>query len=72
MLNSPAICVQWEDALRRNQNTGIHSEVCKWDGVWRDEEGKEVEGAMGLDVGRFAWVTGVVGAVQRVRGMGGF
>jgi hypothetical protein len=42
------------------------------DGIWRDEQGNEAEGAIGKDPGRLPWVKGVVGAVQRVRGLGGF
>ncbi|KAI9763874.1 MAG: hypothetical protein M1840_009058 [Geoglossum simile] len=72
MLDSPFICAQLEDALQRNQNTGKYGEVSEKDGVWRDDRGNEVEGAMGWDVGRFAWAKGLVGAVQRVRGVGGF
>jgi hypothetical protein len=72
MFDSPFICAQLEDALRRNQNTEMYGEVSAEDGVWRDERGNEVEGAMGWDVGRFAWAKGLVGAVQRVRGVGGF
>jgi len=37
-----------------------------------DEEGKQAEGALGPDVGRFSWAKGGVGAVNRVRGAGGF
>jgi hypothetical protein len=42
------------------------------DGLWRDEHGNEAEGAIGKDPGRFSWAKGVVGAIQRVRGAGGF
>lgn len=42
------------------------------DGIWRDKQGNEAEGAIGKDPGRFSWAKGVVGAVQRVRGAGGF
>ncbi|KAI9776650.1 MAG: hypothetical protein M1839_009456 [Geoglossum umbratile] len=72
MVDSALICSQWEEAIRRNQNTERYGEVSVEDGVWRDEKGEEVEGAMGWDVGRFAWAKGFVGAVQRVRGIGGF
>jgi phosphatidylserine/phosphatidylglycerophosphate/cardiolipin synthase-like enzyme len=72
MLDSPAVCAGWIDALRRNQNTHIYGALSKRDGIWRDDEGKEAEGAIGVDPGRFSWAKGVVGAVERVRGVGGF
>ncbi|KAI1310436.1 hypothetical protein F5Y03DRAFT_39514 [Xylaria venustula] len=72
MLDSPQICRSWIDALRRNQNTGIYGAVDRSDGIWRDEQGKEVEGATGVDAGRFSWAKGLVGAVKRVQGTGGF
>lgn len=71
MLDSAEICRGWIDGLRRNQNTGLYGKLQE-DGVWRDAEGKEVEGAMGVDPGRFSWAKGVVGAVRRVQGKGGF
>ncbi|KAI5922548.1 hypothetical protein F4810DRAFT_672966 [Camillea tinctor] len=73
LLESPGICHTWLRAgLRRNQNTGLYGAVDTRDGVWRDGEGKEVEGAMGPDPGRFSWAKGLMGAVKRVRGTGGF
>ncbi|KAI0021633.1 IQ calmodulin-binding motif protein [Xylariomycetidae sp. FL0641] len=72
MLDSPAVCRAWADALRRNQNTHLYGAVGRADGVWRDHEGKQVEGAMGADPGRFSWATGVVGAIKRLQGKGGF
>jgi phosphatidylserine/phosphatidylglycerophosphate/cardiolipin synthase-like enzyme len=72
LLDSPSLCASWVDALRRNQNTHRFGAVGRDDGVWRDAEGREVEGAMGVDAGRMSWAKGVVGAVQRLKGTGGF
>ncbi|KAI0600074.1 hypothetical protein F4775DRAFT_547947 [Biscogniauxia sp. FL1348] len=73
LLESPAVCRAWLRAgLRRNQNTGLYGAVDAEDGVWRDEDGEEAEGAMGPDPGPFSWAKGLVGAVRRVRGTGGF
>jgi phosphatidylserine/phosphatidylglycerophosphate/cardiolipin synthase-like enzyme len=72
MIDSPRICRAWIEALRRNQNTGLYGEVGHEDGIWRDEGGGLVEGATGIDAGRFPWVKGVVGAVKRLQGTGGF
>ncbi|GAP92802.1 putative iq calmodulin-binding motif protein [Rosellinia necatrix] len=72
MLDSPEICRAWIDALRRNQNTGIYGAVDREDGIWRDEQGKGVEGATGTDAGRFSWFNGFVGAIKRFQGTGGF
>ncbi|KAI1804973.1 hypothetical protein F4811DRAFT_517531 [Daldinia bambusicola] len=72
LIDSGPACRAWIGALRRNQNTHLFGRVRVEDGVWRDEGGKEVKGATGVDAGRFAWVRGVMGAVKRVQGTGGF
>jgi hypothetical protein len=72
MVDSPEICGEWLAAVRRNQNTELFGAVDREDGVWRDEAGREVDGAIGVDAGRFAWLKGFKGAVERVRGTGGF
>ncbi|KAI0433610.1 hypothetical protein F5Y09DRAFT_52337 [Xylaria sp. FL1042] len=72
MLDSPQVCCTWIDALRRNQNTGAYGAVDRADGVWKDEQGKGIEGATGVDAGRFRWAKGIAGAVKRLQGTGGF
>ena len=72
MIDSQKICAAWEEGIRRNQNTHLYGAVSKEDGCWHDHDGKMAEGAIGADPGRFSWAKGVVGAVQRVRGKGGF
>lgn len=72
MIDSAAICAAWEEGLRRNQNTHLYGAVSKVDGCWKDNEGKMVEGALGLNTGRFGMLKGALGAVKRVRGSGGF
>ncbi|KAF2638859.1 phospholipase D/nuclease [Massarina eburnea CBS 473.64] len=72
MIDSKQICGDWVNVLLSNQNTHIYGIASQEDGMWRDESGKEAEGAIGKDPGRFSWAKGVVGAVQRVRGAGGF
>jgi len=76
MLDSELVCKAWMDGILRNQNTHIYGKVLKEGpeaGCWVDPEtGKQAEAAIGVDPGRFAWAKGVVGAVQRVRGLGGF
>lgn len=72
MLESEAVCRAWVDALRRNQNTHRYGALDKAAGVWTDARGEQAEGAIGIDPGRFAWAKGVVGAIKRVQGDGGF
>jgi hypothetical protein len=72
MLDSTRICSDWRSALRRNQNTHLYGMGSAADGLWRDQQGRMAECALGPDVGAFSWAKGVVGAVQRVRGKGGF
>ena len=42
------------------------------DGCWYDKDGVLAEGSLGTTPGRFAWAKGVVGAIKRARGAGGF
>lgn len=72
MVDSEEICRGWIEGIRRNQNTHLYGAVDRDDGVWRDAKGREAEGSMGVDAGRFAWARGLVGAVRRVKGTGGF
>ncbi|CAK7222618.1 hypothetical protein SCUCBS95973_004904 [Sporothrix curviconia] len=72
MLDSPDVCRAWIDGLRRNENTHLYGGLVKEEGIWRDHEGKEADGALGIDPGRFSWAKGFVGAIKRVQGKGGF
>lgn len=71
MLESEEVCLAWIDGLRRIQNTHLYGGLQK-DGVWRDKDGNQPPGAMGVDPGRFSWAKGIIGAVKRVQGKGGF
>ena len=71
MIDSATVCAAWEEGLRRNQNTHLYGMASQEDGIWRDQDGKEAEGAIGKDPGHFAWAKGMMGAVNRVRGVGG-
>jgi hypothetical protein len=53
------------------QNTHLHGELDK-NGIWRDGDGKTLPGATGGPKGPFKSLVGVKGAIQRVRGEGGF
>ncbi|KAI7914537.1 phospholipase D Active site motif protein [Pyricularia oryzae] len=67
------IAEQWREALEvRNQNTGLYGLGSNEDGVWRDAEGREADEAIGIDPGRFSWGKGIMGAVKRLKGTGGF
>ncbi|KAF8832131.1 hypothetical protein HHX47_DHR1001116 [Lentinula edodes] len=73
LLDSPEVCRAWMEGVRRNQNTEVYGRVSEVDGCWHDPiSGEMAEGAIGVDPGRFSWARGMVGAVQRVRGAGGF
>ncbi|KAK4188266.1 minor cardiolipin synthase ClsB [Podospora australis] len=73
MVDSKEVCGQWMEQLNRNQNTGLFGALNPETGVWTDEEGKEVDGATGVEVGKMGTLAkGVVGAVRRVKGTGGF
>jgi hypothetical protein len=79
MVDSELVVGRWAEGIRRNQNTFQYGLVKKGDaskdplvGCWVDEKGEMAPGSMGSDPGRFSWLQGVKGAVQRVRGEGGF
>lgn len=72
MIDSAAICADWERALRANQNTHLYGKVSSTDGCWRDEDGNMVEGALGVETGVSLRTKGIVGVIKRVRGEGGF
>lgn len=79
MLDSPMVVGKWLEGIRRNQNTFKYGLVRKGDpkkdplvGCWVDADGKMAPGSMGPDAGRFSWLSGVKGAIQRVKGDGGF
>lgn len=72
MIDSPDVCKAWIGGLRRNQNTHIYGALSQEDGIWRDKDGMEADGAIGIDPGRFSWARGFVGAIKRVQGTGGF
>ena len=73
LLDSPQICREWMEALRRNQNTAEYGAVSTDDGCWHDPEtGKIADGSLGINPGRFSWFKGIAGAINRIRGAGGF
>ncbi|KAL2433945.1 hypothetical protein ABEF94_013456 [Exophiala dermatitidis] len=76
MIDSELVVGKWMEGIRQNQNTHLYGKVVKEGpdaGCWKDPKtGQQAEGAIGVDPGRFAWAKGIVGAVQRVRGAGGF
>ncbi|ORY90144.1 hypothetical protein BCR35DRAFT_287370 [Leucosporidium creatinivorum] len=71
LIDSELICREWAEAIRSNQNTHLHGELQK-DGIWRDGDGQPLPGATGGPKGPFKSLIGVKGAIQRVRGEGGF
>lgn len=71
MIDSPIVCKSFREGIERNQNTGTYGAAAR-DGCWRDADGNEAKGALGVDPGRFAWAKGIVGAYKRAKGAGGF
>lgn len=72
LLDSPEVCADWLAGIRRNQNTHLYGAVSQEDGIWRDADGNEAKGVMGVDPGHMSWAKGIVGAVKRVSGKGDF
>ncbi|OQE47125.1 hypothetical protein PENCOP_c001G04325 [Penicillium coprophilum] len=73
LIDSKLVCQAWTELINRNQNTAKYGAASKKDGCFHDPETDEIPaGSIGPVPGRFSWAKGVVGAVQRVRGVGGF
>ena len=70
MVDSPKLAAEWVAALNHNQNTHLYGEV-KEDGVWRDKDGNEVQSSGGYG-GPVNVMKGMLNAVARVQGKGGF
>lgn len=73
LIDSRSICKMWLDVINRNQNTAKYGAASSEDGCWHDPSTGEIPaGSIGTDPGRFSWAKGAIGAVKRVRGVGGF
>lgn len=76
MMDSVLVCSKIIEGIRQNQNTHLYGQVLKEGddaGCWVDPKTKEqAKGAIGVNAGRFSWAKGVTGAIERVRGVGGF
>jgi hypothetical protein len=73
LIDSALVCQEWLKIINRNQNTAKYGAASVEDGCWHDPETGEIPpGSVGIDPGRFSWARGIVGAVKRVRGVGGF
>ena len=71
MIDSPEVMAEWKRGLECNQNTRIYGRVDD-DGIWRDKNRQPLTDSTGGDEGMFSTLKGVKGAIQRVRGEGGF
>lgn len=72
MVESEAICRKWREGIERNQNTGKYGKGSQEDGVWRDEDGNEVEGATEKSAPPVSWIKGAIGMGKKLKDKGGF
>jgi hypothetical protein len=73
LIDSSFICKSWLEQINGNQNTLKYGAASSKDGCWHDPEtGKIPDGSVGTNPGKFGWAKGAVGAIKRVRGVGGF
>jgi len=72
MIDSHLICSEWREAIDTNQNTKFYGLIEAKDGIWRDKNGKQLAGQRAPPKGPMKSLVGVKGAIQRVRGEGGF
>lgn len=68
LVDSPAVCKSWREAIERNQNTAMYGRT-RDDGCWYDADGNPAPGSSGTDPGRFSWAKGVIGAISKARGL---
>lgn len=72
MIDSPTIMKEWRLGLDANQNTFKYGQV-QYDGIWRDQDGQPLNDAGGPNKGGLlGTLKGFKGAIDRVRGTGGF
>jgi hypothetical protein len=71
MVDSPEMCAEWRAGIDNNQNTALYGRLDDKEGVWKDKDGNILEGKGGRG-GPVDIVKGLLGAVARVQGKGGF
>jgi phosphatidylserine/phosphatidylglycerophosphate/cardiolipin synthase-like enzyme len=72
LVDSPLIMREWRAGLDANQNTLARGQV-EYDGIWRDQRGQPLKDAAGPQKGGImGTLNGFKGAIDRVRGTGGF
>ncbi|WWC89702.1 uncharacterized protein L201_004627 [Kwoniella dendrophila CBS 6074] len=72
LIDSTLIVKEWRKGIDSNQNTLHYGKVSSNDGIWRDDQGNPLKGEKPQPKGPFKSLVGVKGAIQRVRGEGGF
>ncbi|KAF2812027.1 uncharacterized protein BDZ99DRAFT_507495 [Mytilinidion resinicola] len=72
MIDSEATCRKWREGIERNQNTLTYGRGSPEDGVWRDDQGHEAEGATKPSAPPVSWVKGAVGMAKKLQAKGGF
>lgn len=72
MTDSPLLAKEIRHGIDANQNTKYYGLVDPKDGQWRDVNGQLLPGTKPPPKGPLKSLVGVKGAVQRVRGEGGF
>ena len=72
MIDSEATCRKWREGIERNQNTAKYGRGSQEDGVWRDGEGKEAEGATKQSTAPVSWIKGAMGMAKKLQEKGGF
>ena len=72
LIDSPMVAKRWREGIERCQNTTKFGQASQEDGLYRMADGSLPPMSIGKDPGSFAWAKGFYGAVQRVRGKGGF
>ena len=71
LIDSEEVCRNWREGIERNQNTAKYG-LAGEDGVWRDANGKEAEGAMGRPNALVGYVKGAMGMIKKAQDKGGF
>ena len=69
MVDSEEVCRKWREGIERNQNTALYGRAGQ-DGLWRDEHGREAEGATGMPSTLGGYVKGAIGMFKKARESG--
>ncbi|KAH9968566.1 hypothetical protein BJV74DRAFT_784951 [Russula compacta] len=72
MVDSPELVGEWLRGIDANQNTRLHGRVSDEDGIWRGEDGEDIQATGVAASSFFKRLKGLYKLTRKIRGTGGF